>query len=1483
LPAGPPINTSPLGAPKGKLLGNATAIIQSVDSNTSPHYCTVLINNTFPAVSGYVLPAGSGPFAAGGTSGFKYYYNNSKGIGGSIVTVDQDTKTVLAFTGKTSTTQPAPRYANLTDHLHVGNLNPTVGSVVGPVSTSGSGTGFGNFPYLKATGYALTPVRDSGNILTTEFTGLTETASGSQFPNTYYPSSGSVLTSPTAIVVPAGAALISTWGGYPAPGSTYGPTLSDGTNTYTLQIGQGTGYVLKNGEFFASIPTSIKPLIFHSMTFTAIYFGGTTWRLVLSVDGEQVLDVTDGASPLKTTVYQGFYVEPDGDLPVGFYFNEFDYYGTTENEVLLADPSPSTAPVVTTAGSVQYAANDGTTVYAYLEVLLNPTAAPQWASGLRLFWANHLSVPTPGSSPYIDCPPNVIELMYEMPTQASQDLYIGYCDLTGQVGALTMVGTTEASPTPGVGNLPNANAPNPVKQPSGFSYVENLGQTSFDALAWIYLDSLGEESTNLAAIEYVYRPLLTVEWLTCGVATPNTSGVYQALWDNMAPGQILQLGVRYVGGNGAKSNVYVVGETVANPQVVPIVIPAPGAPPVPTFSPNSTTIQAIGNGSVPGILDDIQVFTTVTNIPQDGSVERIAWAFRKSEDALLAVTGSSCTKKQVSSGTTGGLNFSTNPTVGNLVVVIVASDGYASSGRAFDSGWNIVLDLLDGANPIGVAWKIWTSEDSNATGVYSGDLSSVIAYEIEGFNPEFTVKATTLSQTSPAGTPPKVTLPTVIPQEVGELLICAIGAGGHLVTDGGFQLLPPTTDWVPSGYASTSAEGYDSLLATADYFSLSQTTSDAINGFINLDSGASAIEFTSVIIEVRSANPSATTGGTVYPWVYYDEQDIQGFPFPDTTQAVSNGYGQVAMGIFYDFALAYVTDGGVIGPLGRIATRYTSPNLLQIPGQYLISGVDFVPDVSPGIPAAHVPTTPAVDGAPPYATAQSAIVQTLQPNGMNAGYLLSVQLLNQPQNGSLARVVYYYRVTSATYGSGATAAQNPWSYFSSAPAVGAGKPLNQLPLVGNYQENLLDLSVGDSMTYDFGFACRDYQNNETEIVYFGTSEAIKPSGGYNNGSTNKVVDSGFKASKYAVLYTVGGWKNTPVSLSNPYWAFNGINPSAPLATASQTNSDDLGNYFGADLANGSERFYGISWPIAVTPGEVLTVSAYFDTRYCSGSAPRVCIVDSDGTPSGTYSTIYASASTPVGTNGSCNTTWTVPSDGSVTFVAVMLDSNGCTVGAPGYIYMAKPMLQDGDHFTAYVDGPATPPTGQPASQSIAVQPQGTTASSTTNATLPTITQSATAPVSGGSAPASDQQPQGSLRFTPTGVYTQSNAAAATPSWVSPAAGTGQLGTLSDIDDTTEATGYVLTVHASGGKPFSWTALPAAPTPYLADDADVSISSPMDGQLLEYSSAVSKWVNKTLPSFTAYFPLMTDDTLDELITDDTSETILVAVQIYGAII
>lgn len=434
-----PITASPGLTPRGVML----AVIQSVDNANYPQFATVLINNKLPGEMGYSLPAGVGPFVAGGTSGpYNYFYNNSQGIGGSFCYVDADAHVVLSFTGNVSTTPPTPFYKALADHLHNGNLNPDSFQNPQPINLS-NGEVSSLLPYGNNSSQVQGAVGSDGALLATLFPGQVKQITGGQYAGYFNLLTDTVKTSNPMYVAVGNSQTNCQWawitwqfqtnytaanGNYNPTGdstSYYGPAIWDSNNNiFSMQINNtlGGGAQSRIAVGTGVDPSASDPFLnwLHNVSICMQPLTNGNYNLQWYVDGV----LMTGNTPLGLT----------GQFTPPFYFGWY-----TNNDTLYP-PSGVFAQSVAFGTSMPHAS-------------MSPALQTNWDQGGNLLSTGGLQTNTMNSTAYITdftfhyslgtSAPYVLTYWYDNGT-AGQDakIYQTYSSQTTNMGH-----TTSGSPS----------------------------------------------------------------------------------------------------------------------------------------------------------------------------------------------------------------------------------------------------------------------------------------------------------------------------------------------------------------------------------------------------------------------------------------------------------------------------------------------------------------------------------------------------------------------------------------------------------------------------------------------------------------------------------------------------------------------------------------------------------------------------------------------------------------------------------------------------------------------------------------------------------------------------------------------------------------------------------------------------------------------------------------------------------------------------
>ena len=234
------------------------------------------------------------------------------------------------------------------------------------------------------------------------------------------------------------------------------------------------------------------------------------------------------------------------------------------------------SPVLTNVSAISYPVVGNGSYDAQVSFKVDVTSAP-WLVGLGLFAMLVGSTEDPhffpkGSiSSFGIIAGHYIAIWKNIGAGNAEDLYVAYEDGQGRYSGAVLVGTTSANPagTSAFGSV-GTTAPNPLSSVSAFIYQHNGGGT-YDADCTIFLDANGTTANNnLAELEVVIAPATRVAQSTDSfwtqVGSPiakNISGIYDVTAGGMGVQVSYTVGIRYVGHDGDRSYVYILGNTTA--------------------------------------------------------------------------------------------------------------------------------------------------------------------------------------------------------------------------------------------------------------------------------------------------------------------------------------------------------------------------------------------------------------------------------------------------------------------------------------------------------------------------------------------------------------------------------------------------------------------------------------------------------------------------------------------------------------------------------------------------------------------------------------------------------------------------------------------------------------------------------------------------------------------------------------------------------
>lgn len=268
------------------------------------------------------------------------------------------------------------------------------------------------------------------------------------------------------------------------------------------------------------------------------------------------------------------------------------------------------APVLTSVSGISYPVVGNATYDAQVTFTVDVHSA-SWLVGIALFAVAHGSAADPRDFPkgQVDVGQSTAgvytPIWKSIGAGNSEDLYVAYLDGQGRLSPVVIVGTTTANHA-GYSALLGVplTAPNPSSAASAFTYSVT-GASTFDAVCTVNLDSNGTTANNaLAEVETVIAPHASALTSTSDGWTPvgsvqvvNGTGVYNVAAGGLGAGTAYDFGVRYVGQNGSRSYVYIVGTTAANPQHLSN-LPSMGSQAAPvTSSVSAISYPVVGNST----------------------------------------------------------------------------------------------------------------------------------------------------------------------------------------------------------------------------------------------------------------------------------------------------------------------------------------------------------------------------------------------------------------------------------------------------------------------------------------------------------------------------------------------------------------------------------------------------------------------------------------------------------------------------------------------------------------------------------------------------------------------------------------------------------------------------------------------------------------------------------------------------------------------
>ncbi|MDP9025802.1 MAG: hypothetical protein M3N13_10565, partial [Candidatus Eremiobacteraeota bacterium] len=508
-----------------------------------------------------------------------------------------------------------------------------------------------------------------------------------------------------------------------------------------------------------------------------------------------------------------------------------------------------------------------------------------------------------------------------------------------------------------------------------------------------------------------------------------------------------------------------------------------GNHPVPTVT--GTTIVQVAS-TIP-TSQDVQITTTVTNVPQDQSVAKAIFYYRvyTSGTPLNAwipapevnLSGGSmpaasqvvtATVSQLDAGLTydfaiayaGPADFGPLAIVGSnfAVKTLVITAPYLSQMTAAAPTYGTAATVVAGPSPNGTNVSATITVYPNNQPTDSSLIDAHLWFRINGTTNWTDGGALKAAVPAPASA-------TYVFQfsDLGAGLVYDFGLSYEGLS-GSTAITPFYVAWSAPSIAITAASFKGVGAHPAPAYAAGGTVNQIASSTPISQDVAISIPFTNVPTDgsVYAAQLYYRVNGTT-TWIPDNAVQLAGVPTPPASQTVSVILGQLDAGKSYDFAVAYEAQSDY-GPLTQFATNF-AVKALSVTTPFLLDG--------------------AAQAGPVYAAGGSATA-VASANGISAAASIVLNVTNQPQGGSLRKVHLFYRITG---GNGV------WSDGGYQTAVGAASATP--PASATYTWILTDLTAGN--TYDFGMAY-DSLVGETAITV-GISGYVAPALSIGPGST----------------------------------------------------------------------------------------------------------------------------------------------------------------------------------------------------------------------------------------------------------------------------------------------------------------------------------------------------------------------------------------------
>jgi hypothetical protein len=634
-------------------------------------------------------------------------------------------------------------------------------------------------------------------------------------------------------------------------------------------------------------------------------------------------------------------------------------------------------------------------------------------------------------------------------------------------------------------------------------------------------------------------------------SSPPASASYSGIQvPNLTNGTAYDFAIAMENVAGGEGAITYVGTSTAQAIAVTTQYLAGGTP----VSPTNTSVTIASVPTLPGVVGRVQLSTTITNQPVDGTFKGVVF-FQRQHGAGTGAWSVAFIVPTTSPAT---------PAASGTYSVELPE---VSAGVAFDFG--VAFENVQGARGAIVSPAAWQNYTPQAIQIETAYLLGTIATPAVQSSPgPFTASVGT-SNGLTAAVYVAFTL-TNQPQDgslsrIGMWQRVTAGGSNPWVYVGSFpsngvnSTSPPASGTYTFQFDNlTNGQGYDFgcsyenaqggegttvfiasatavAIAVSTPYLLKNTnpaTAPTISGTPTVASVSTLPGFAARAGVTFTVSNQPTDGSLSQIGCYYRNTGtnwskafaIPASPIVPPYSASQTYYFEIAdisAGVAIDFGCTYEDAQGNETPVGTIATNYT-PLAIGIASQYMLAGSTLTPVVS----------------GPSATNGTSA-------DGVNADVIVTFSLTNQPTDGSLSRVQIWVRQSSR---GGSNVQGNStfyWSPYGSQQAYGVGS--SSPPASGPYRFDLADMTNGQ--TIDIGVSYENAQGGESTLAVvvssFTTAALNLPASGtaFQNLLTDQFIG--------LAVNSTNGFLAMPVG--------------SGIAIYPSTQSDYLGPYVGAPV------------------------------------------------------------------------------------------------------------------------------------------------------------------------------------------------------------------------------------------------------------------------------------------------------------------------------